>query len=560
MNKLISTASPPNTLSTPNTLMLRPEKVLLVYPGSKSSGAAYPMGILYVAQALRKINLDVSIFHMGADNIKGFKPENYLFVGISMLTGEQIGAGLLFARLMKNFNTQMPIVLGGVHPTLLPEQSLQNELIDFVVVGEGEKTVQELATCLSNNTDISGIKGLGYKDSNGNITVNPEGEFLDMETELDFDIPYELLSFYSKSKMSGVAVHTSRGCPYRCGFCYNVVVHDRKYRYKSTNRVLDEIEYLYKKYSIDTISFASEDEFFIYPERVYRVLEGMLQRNIKVKWFSFCRFDNFLRGVDRFGQDFIDVIKKSGCMALNLGSESGSQRILDEIVIKDSKVEDILRGVDVLKSNKIPHRSNFIFGYPTETPADINASLNIIEKINFNNPYIQTGLSVLIPVPGSSIYDLLVSGHGYKPPTSLEEWGNFKVDNFHVKDMSWLNAEQKKVCESYYAIGKFAFAQNIRSYKEYRTWVIDYYVQGSWPGYIDYIMLRIQRWRHQNKFFKFMIEGPIYFKFHAFRQYLGVYLLRKYLPSKVWYKLKEWFHHPNKKTIDPSDRTAANYK
>ncbi len=209
--------------------MLRRNKVLLVYPGSRLAGAAYPMGILYIAQALRKINIDVSMFHMGADEIKDLKPENYLFVGITMLTGDLIRNGLRVARLIKKFNNQIPIVIGGVHPTLLPAESLQNELIDFVVVGEGEKIVQELATCLQNNTDISSIKGLGYKDSNGNVTVNPEPEFLDMESELDFDIPYELLSFYSKSKMTGVAVHTSRGCPYRCGFCYNVVVHDRKY-------------------------------------------------------------------------------------------------------------------------------------------------------------------------------------------------------------------------------------------------------------------------------------------------------------------------------------------
>ena len=182
-----------------NALIQKPEKVLLVYPGSKTAGTAYPMGLLYIAQALRKINIDVSIFHMGTDNIKRFKPENYLFVGITMLTGDMIRNSLSFARLIKNFNKEIPIVIGGVHPTLLTEESLQNELIDFVIKGEGEKAVQELAACLSNKTDISGIKNLAYKDSNGNVIVNPEREFIDMETELDFDLPYELLSFYSKS-------------------------------------------------------------------------------------------------------------------------------------------------------------------------------------------------------------------------------------------------------------------------------------------------------------------------------------------------------------------------
>ena len=135
---------------------------------------------------------------MGADNIKDFKPENYLFVGITMLTGKMIQSGLNLARLIKNFNNKIPIVLGGIHPTLLAEESLRHELVDFVVVGEGEKTVQELATCLSNKEDVSGIKGLGYKDSNNNVVVNEERAFIDMETELDFDLPYELLSFLFK--------------------------------------------------------------------------------------------------------------------------------------------------------------------------------------------------------------------------------------------------------------------------------------------------------------------------------------------------------------------------
>jgi len=536
-----------------NALIQKPEKVLLVYPGSKTAGTAYPMGLLYIAQALRKINIDVSIFHMGTDNIKRFKPENYLFVGITMLTGDMIRNSLSFARLIKNFNKEIPIVIGGVHPTLLTEESLQNELIDFVIKGEGEKAVQELAACLSNKTDISGIKNLAYKDSNGNVIVNPEREFIDMETELDFDLPYELLSFYSKSSMTGVAVHTSRGCPYRCGFCYNVVVHDRKYRYKSSERVLEEIEYLYNKYNIKTISFTSEDEFFIYPDRVYEILQGIIQRGIKVNWFAFCRFDNFLRGVDRFGQDFIDVIKKSGCINLTLGSESGSQRILDEIVIKDSTIEDILRGVEILRKAKIPHQSNFICGYPTETEADLNATLNLIDKLNYNNPYISTGLGKLVPVPGSSIYDLLKRDYPLEAPSSLEEWGEFPVDNYSADSMTWISKEHRKRCHIYSTIAGFAYAKDFRSYQDYKDWIANYDT-GMWPGLIDYIVLKMQTWRYKNKFFKFMIEVPLYHKFYNFRQYLGVYLLRKYLPRSVWLKLKALFY---KETMDTRQNTVS---
>ena len=114
-------------------------------------------------KSLQKINIDVSILHLAWDSIKKIQYENYLFVGISMLTGQMISDGLKVAKLIKKYNFNIPIVLGGVHPSLLPEQTLQNELVDIVVVGEGEKTAQDLALCLLNRGDLSSVRGIAYK-------------------------------------------------------------------------------------------------------------------------------------------------------------------------------------------------------------------------------------------------------------------------------------------------------------------------------------------------------------------------------------------------------------
>ncbi len=376
-------------------------KVLLVYPGSKIMGFTYPMGLLYVAHALRKINIDVSIFHMGVDNIKNLKLEKYLFVGISMLTGEMILNGLGVARLIKNYNSKIPIVLGGVHPSLLPEESLENDLVDYVVVGEGEKTSQELAACLLTNHDCSLIKGLGYKNDNKQIIINKPREFLNMD-ELDFAIPYELLGKYFSDQFL-IPVHTSRGCPYRCGFCYNPVVHKRKYRYKSAERVVDEIEYLYKKYNARFFGFDFEDEFFIYPERVIKILEYILFKGLQIEWTAFCRFNTFDKAYDKLGSDFTKIIKKSGCRYLAFGAESGSQRVLDEIIKKDITVDQVIRTVERLKDATIKHRVSFICGFPTETLNELNDTFHLIDKISSNNHHIVIGLFTLVPLPGTSI-------------------------------------------------------------------------------------------------------------------------------------------------------------
>lgn len=525
-------------------MLMKPQpKVLLVYPGSKSAGAVYPTGLLYIAMALRKINIEVSIFHMGSDDIGTLSLEKYLFVGISMLTGDLIKNGLSVAKIIKNYNENIPIVIGGVHPSLLPEESLQNELIDFVVIGEGDITIQELATCLLNNSDVSGIKGLGYKNSSNHIVINEQREFLDMN-ELDFDLPYELLSFFPKK--TSVMVHTSRGCPYRCSFCYNPALNKRKYRFKSSERVIDEIEYLHKKYSIDYFSFACEDEFFIYPQRVYEILKFIIDRDIKIRWTAFCRFNSFIQAYDKFGQDFIDVVKRSGCLYLSFGAESGSQRLLDEIVHKDIKVEQIIKTVEIVKKANIPHRVSFICCFPTETETDLNASFDVIDKITLNNPLITLGLFKLLPYPGTTIYDLLKKEYNLKTPSSLEEWGNYDVSgNAPLSDITWMPEEYVRMCHNLTLIAKYPFHMEVGSFKEYKEFVssID---SSLWPGYIDYIMVRIQRWRYKNRKLSYMVEFPFHERFVNLRVFLGRYLLLKYLPKGVYSKLVKLFWRKNK--------------
>src|SRR3989339_1298868 len=261
-------------------------KVLLVHPASKSRGFAFPIGLLYVAQSLIKTDIDVSFVHLGIDSVKNIKLENYLFVGISMLTSKMILDGLHVAKLVKNYNKNIPIVLGGVHPSLLPEESLQNELVDIVVIGEGEKTVQELAVCLQNKGDLSKINGIAFKDNTGKIVVNPPRDFIDMN-ELDFDLPYHLLG-NNISLSYELPLHTSRGCPYKCSFCYSPAFHKRKYRCKSAERVVEEIEYLYKKYNIKRFDAGYEDEFFLDVNRTYKIFSTILKKGLKIRWSSFC--------------------------------------------------------------------------------------------------------------------------------------------------------------------------------------------------------------------------------------------------------------------------------
>ncbi|MBI4823979.1 MAG: B12-binding domain-containing radical SAM protein [Nitrospirae bacterium] len=513
-------------------------KALLVYPGNKTIGFTYPMGLLYLAKSLIGAGIDVSIFHTGIDDIRKLKFEDYLFVGISMLTGKIISNGLHIARLIKKYNERIPVVIGGVHPSLLPRESLENELIDIVVIGEGDKTIEELALCLMNGQALSGIKGIGYKDKAKGVTINQPRELIDMD-ELDFDLPYELLGkgFFNAGVMP---VHTSRGCPYRCGFCYNPAFNKRRYRRKSADRVVAEIEYLKDKYKVNNFGFDFEDEFFIDAKRAYEIFQSIIRKGLKIRWTAFCRFNTFDNAFNRFGSDFVDVLKRSGCHYLSFGAESGSQRLLDEVIQKDIEVEQIFRTVQRLKTAGIPHRVSFMCCFPTETDADLNATFTLINRISHNNPLIVLGLFKLVPLPGTRIYDLLKNQYDYKTPSSLEGWGNYEIPSTSFKDVTWLSRGYTKKCYNISLSANYPFYKDFKSYRAYKKFV--YGIDSTYgTSYPDYIMARLQRWRYKKGFFRFMVEPVVFNRYIKIRMFLINYLLKRYLPERVYKTLKKWF-------------------
>ena len=315
------------------------KKVLLVNP-QKHSWANYesntynfPIGLLFLAEELKTFGIEVSYLDLNRQKISDIEYHDYLFVGITMLTGDMIKVGLEVAKKIKDYQEDIPIVIGGVHPTLLPAQSLQHKLVDFVVIGEGENVIKELALALfhNNREAFKTMKGLAYKEK-GEIFVNSERAPL---VEMDFlpmNLDYEKTIEIPHSEMRSMPVHTSRGCPFRCGFCYNVEVNKRNYRVKSPERVVDEILYIKSIFpNFDNINFQTEDEFFIYPKRVKKILELLAEKNIKVDWNSFIHF----RTLSRVDEEMLELMKKS-VTSKNASSNSLKNGLLDD----DSDMSD----------------------------------------------------------------------------------------------------------------------------------------------------------------------------------------------------------------------------
>lgn len=439
-------------------------KILLVYPGG--FGSIYPelpLSLVYIAWALKKKNYVIEILDARLKDYRDITSvDDYLFVGFSTMTGPMIKEALNVAEHVRNLNNNIPLVWGGVHVSLLVEQSLQNEFVDIIVRGEGELTVQELADAIANNRPLEGIQGISFK-LDGKPVHNPDRAFMDMD-DIDKELPYELFEmdkYFRKDIPMPFPLHTSRGCPFKCGFCYNVVFNKRKWRERSAERVLDEMEYLIKRFNVTEFSLVWEDEFFINVKRVAAICKGIIDRGIKIKWSAFCHFATFAKVSD----ELLVLLEKSGLELLSFGGESGSQRILDTIVQKGITVEQVLAGTERMSKVNITQVISYMSCMPTETYEDLLETFAVIEKLIKLNPrLVVNGIFLYTPYPGTPMFNIVTKDFNYETPQTLEAWSEFQI--YRDVGVTWQNPSFVKICKTLSILTRFPFYKENFSFKD----------------------------------------------------------------------------------------------
>lgn len=395
-------------------------KVILVQPKCTGNIVYIPLGLLHLATILNNNGYEVKIIDTNFEKnyLKLFSKElkDALLVGITVNTS-QVKDALEISMAIKSLSS-VPIVWGGWHPTLFPEQTNSDNLVDFVIVNEGEFTLLELVNALESKREFSNIKGLVYKE-NGNINVNLPREYLNIENLPP--IKYELcdLSKYFDVSFKGrITYQSSRGCPYRCRFCINVVTKNQKYRMKSPEKVLDELEELIKKYNINFVHFV-DDNFFLDINRVKAICKGIIQRNLKINWFGECRADYFREGfVD---EDFLRLAQKSGLTKLTIGAESGSSKML-KLMDKHITVDNIINSAKILGKFDIVPDYGFIIGLPGESKEDVVTTLKLIENLKTLCPQMMHGINTFRTYPRCELTNSLIKEGLIKEPKTLREW------------------------------------------------------------------------------------------------------------------------------------------
>jgi len=363
------------------------------------------LGLAYLAAVLETEKYSVRIIDIDAEQISldglaslisSEKPD---VVGITSTT-PVIYSAFKIAKVVKD-NSSALTVIGGMHATLMPEECAANDFIDFVVFGEGEKTIVELLECIKRRDDYSKIKGLAYKN-NGEVKKN---EFREPIQDLD-SIPFPARHLFKNQKYTypdalrfpAFPIITSRGCPGNCTFCTAKFMHGKRFRNRSAENILDEVELLIKEYGAREIHIW-DDNFITNRKRVFEFRDGIIERNIKVL-FS---FPNGIRA-DFINHEILQALKDMGTYSIAIGVESGNQRILDSIQ-KGIRLEQIETAFKLAKEINLETWGFFLIGLPEEDAKTIGETVNFAIKLD---PDIAK-FHILKPFPKSIVYEQLKS-------------------------------------------------------------------------------------------------------------------------------------------------------
>jgi radical SAM superfamily enzyme YgiQ (UPF0313 family) len=374
--------------------------------------------------------------------------ENCGIVGVSAMTGLQIRYGLQAASLARRANPNVVIVWGGIHPSLLPEQTVQNELVDVVVIGEGEETFRELVHVVYQGKDIANIPGTCIRKSNGKIVLAPQRPLIDFGK---MPLPaYDLVNIHDYTGIEyQFDYQSSRGCPFNCGFCYNTAFSGSTWRSKKAELVVDELEYLYDRYKVKNFALL-DDESFINTKRIEAIFRGIIERKIECGVVTSCRLDI----VRKLPSSSLSVIKKGGVVQLFFGAESGSNETLRNINKKITK-EDITAGALKVAESGIRPILSFMGGFPGETLDQFDETFDIIQKLWQLHPLISVnGIFPFNAYPGTELF-LKAKEMGLNPPETLEEWGNWSFQ--YKPDNPWLDERMKKLIQLAFYIVRFRY-------------------------------------------------------------------------------------------------------
>lgn len=334
--------------------------------------------------------------------ISDFSPH---VVGISSLFSAQSENVHQICQIVKGIDKKIITILGGAHPSSVPEEVFKDKNVDFVVIGEGENVLKILLDGLENKKDIRDLEGIGFRHSNS-LKINCRKNY---EEDLDkFPFPYwdifPMEKYFKINNPHGgqarrtpfLPLISSRGCPFECIFCSIHNLWGRNYRKRSAKNVLSEIEYLINKFRIKEILF-EDDNLTLNKNRAKYIFQGILERQFDLVW----SVPNGI-AVQTLDDELLELMKKSGCYRISIGIESGDEYVLKNIIKKPIVLSQVKPMIDKARSLKMETVVFFVVGFPGESRKHLYNTLKFARRLGADN----TNFFFATPLPGTRLFRL----------------------------------------------------------------------------------------------------------------------------------------------------------
>jgi radical SAM superfamily enzyme YgiQ (UPF0313 family) len=354
------------------------------------------LGTLILGTMMKRRGWDVEVFVEDFRKIDFDIIRSADLVGISTITSTAPRAYAIADRVR---GLGIPVLMGGPHVTYLTEEALEHA--DFVVRGEGEAALAAFIDARDRGDGFADVPNLSYKDGSGNVVHNPMAPRASDLDRIPFP-DFSLLRAGAKGAkhMPSIPVLTSRGCPFDCSFCSVTGMFGRKYRFRSTENIIEELR-LYNDRK--TLIFFYDDNFSADPKRTRDLCEAMIREKFRFKWTTQVRAD-----VAR-DPDLVRLMRKAGCHTVYIGFESVNPDALEGMK-KHQTVAEIVRAVKVFRRCHIHIHGMFVLGFDEDDWRTVRKTVRFAKKARLTS----TQFLILTPLPGSAFYDRIASENRIK--------------------------------------------------------------------------------------------------------------------------------------------------
>ena len=484
-------------------------KIVLFFPSYATEEISPPLALIAIAGPLLSAGFDVRIIDsaLHPDFLERTLGEldGALCLGVSLITGPMIADTIAICKAARARHPDLPIVLGGWHPSILPEQTLEAAFVDVVVLRQGELAFLDIVTRLAEGESLHGVQGTLTKPG-GEVTRHAERPYTAVVDLPDRMPGYERIDYDAYHRATGlrwVMYTTSHGCPYNCSYCSNASVYGRKLDELPVEQVLDEVTWLVRRYGIRLLGII-DDIFFASRKRSLAIAEGFLSRDLNVNWYIQDRADS----IAKLTPAQATMLRRSGLVRVHFGAESGSDKVLDSID-KLSRVSRTLEAVERCRDAEIRASFGFIFGLPDEEEDDMYKTVDLIRNIYKLYERADCHTNIFTPYPGSPLWPRSVE-MGVKPPASLEEWVEFFPQ---LTELPWLAGSRHQRLQDIRQFLRFGYP-NVRVGED----------NGSWRHRLALRVLGPSaRWRLQNHRYTSPVEVRGYKALQKVKPALKVY-------------------------------------